>query len=136
MTKNLATEYLRQNGQTIDDWDGICGELANEVMGPNDHILHVEPACLWQYHMVPLIDGLVHDAWCEGPAIPVKEWLIRLCGCDVVTVALNGMDIYHGPANAISEDVLNPWNFAPDASVGRFDTPNLVGLPPEVSKRL
>lgn len=94
-----AKEYLRTHGQTVDDWDGVCGELANEVIGPDDGIIYVEPACLWKYHMVPLIDGLVHDAWCDGPPIPVKEWLIRLCGNDDVTVSLNGDDIYKGPAS-------------------------------------
>ncbi len=98
---NLASRYLQDHGQSLEEWDGICGELANVVIGPNDHILHVEPACLWKYHMVPLIDGLVHDAWCDGPAIPIKEWLIRLCGHDYVTVALDGVDIYTGPASAI-----------------------------------
>lgn len=35
----------------------------------------------------------------------------------------------------LSQDYLNLPNFAPAASVERFDTPNLVGLPPEASKR-
>jgi hypothetical protein len=99
-----ARQHLQDNGQTLDDWEGICGELANAVIGPNDHIVHVEPACLWKYHMVPIIDDLVHDAWCDGPPIPIKEWLIRLCDRDVVTVAIDGVDIYSGPAGDFEED--------------------------------
>lgn len=97
--KHLARAYLRSHGQTLEDWDGDCGGLADEVIGSNDHIIYVEPACLWRYHMVPLIAGLIHDAWCDGPPIPIKEWLIRLCGRDEVTVSLDGDDIYTGPAN-------------------------------------
>jgi len=97
--KHLAREYLQANGQTVDDWDGDCGGLANEVIGPSDDIIYVEPACLWRYHIAPLIDGLVHDAWCDGPPIPIKDWLIRLCGHDEVTVTINGVDIYSGVAS-------------------------------------
>lgn len=99
---NLAAAFLVSRGETVEDWDGVCGELADAVISPNDHIVHVEPACLWRFHMVPLIGGLVHDAWCAGPAIPINEWLIRLCGCDDVTVAIDGVDIYSGPANEFS----------------------------------
>lgn len=94
-----AREYLRKHGETLDDYDGSCGELADKVIGPSDHIIYVEPACLWRYHMVPLIDGLIHDAWCAGPPLPLKEWLIKLCGHDEVTLSLDGEDIYHGPAS-------------------------------------
>jgi len=95
-----ARQYLKRTNQSLDDYDGICGELANEVMGPNDHIVYVEPACLWRYHMVPFINGLIHDAWCDGPPIPIKEWLIKLCGHDDVTVTIDGEDIYTGPASS------------------------------------
>lgn len=100
---NRATEYLNRHGQSLEDWEGFCGELADAVIGPNDHILYVEPACHWKWHMVPLINGLVHDAWRDGPATTIKEWLIGLCGRDVVTLAIDGKDIYSGPAELFAE---------------------------------
>jgi hypothetical protein len=50
--------------------------------------------------MVPLIAGLIHDAWCEGPALPLAEWLTKMFADATVTVALHGDDIYAGPADA------------------------------------
>lgn len=39
---NLASQYLREHNETIEDWDGLCGELANEICRSGDHILYVE----------------------------------------------------------------------------------------------
>lgn len=108
---NLATEFLKTHGETTADWDGDCGGLADKLIGPDDSILYVEgDEIRWRYHMVPLIKGLVHDAWCDGPALPVPEWLSKMFGDAQITLALNGDDIYSGPAN-------------------QFNLPKVVGMP-------
>jgi hypothetical protein len=100
--ENLATKYLREHGETVADWDGICGELASAVMGVADDLLYVEGEIAWRYHMAPLICGLVHDAWCEGDALPPREWLEKMFGEADVEVSLNGDTIYRGAASAFS----------------------------------
>lgn len=76
--KNLALAFLNNHGETLEEYDGICGELTDSIihwLGKESvNILYVERAaansCLlarcgkqWWYHMVPIIDGFVHDAW-------------------------------------------------------------------------
>lgn len=103
--KNLVTQYLADRGETTADWDGLCGELADRVIGPRDQILYVEGDIPWRYHMVPLIAGLVHDAWCPGEALPPRAWLRQMFGDGAwVVVALNGDDIYEGPAAGYSAE--------------------------------
>jgi hypothetical protein len=101
---NLALQYLRRNGQTVADWSGACGELADKI-GTDGDIIHVElpEEFNWRYHMVPLIDGLIHDAWCPGDALPLKEWLAKMWGDAWVTVSKNGDDIYDGPADEFND---------------------------------
>lgn len=104
MTKNRAKEFLRQRGETVADWDGICGELANAVMTEKDNVLWVEGDIQWRFHMVPLIDGLVHDAWCEREeALPVSEWLRVMFAAAEIELSLNGEVIYLGPADEFVE---------------------------------
>lgn len=106
---NLARAYLEKAGETIEDWDGICGELADKVMGAGDDVLYVEGEIGWRYHMVPLIDGFVHDAWCPGDAIPPKAWLAKMFGDSSVEVSLNGDTVYTGlVSNFTDKLVLNP----------------------------
>lgn len=96
---NLAAKYLADHGETVADWDGICGELASAVMRPGDSLLYVEGDIAWRFHIAPLMDGLVHDAWCEGDALPPREWLTKMFGDAEVEVSLNGDTIYAGPAS-------------------------------------
>jgi len=98
---NRAHEYLKSRGETVADWDGNCGGLADLIAGDNAEMIWVEgPAIEWRYHMVPLIDGLIHDAWCEGDALPIGEWLAKMFGDEWVEVSKNGeVTIYEGPAN-------------------------------------
>jgi hypothetical protein len=94
---NLATEYLAAKQETVADWDGVCGELANAIFSDGDHIIYVEGDIRWTYHMALFRDGLVHDAWCEGDALPLREWLLKMFGGDAeVEVSLDGADIYSG----------------------------------------
>jgi hypothetical protein len=99
---NHARQYLVDNNETLDDYEGCCGELANRVGGTDDPVLYVEGdavfAAGWDYHMVPLCEGLVHDAWCEGNALPPRAWLLKMFGAELlVEVSLNGETIFDGP---------------------------------------
>ena len=95
--ENLAAKYLRDHGETIEDYDGVCGELSNAIGGESDHMLWVEGDIPWRFHMVLLREGLVHDAWCEGDALPPREWLIRMFGAQAwVEVSLDGDTIFEG----------------------------------------
>lgn len=99
MTPNRSTLYLKKLGETVADWDGLCGELADRVISEKDDIIYVDGDIAWRFHMAPLIDGLVHDAWCPGPARTIRSWLAKMFGDSEVAVAINGDDIYSGPAN-------------------------------------
>lgn len=102
---NKGHEYLQAHGETVDDYDGMCGELANNILSPGDNIIYVEgPGCPWRYHMVPLIDGLIHDAWCPGDALSLHEWAEKMCSGEI-TIALNGDDIWTGDADDVPYDL-------------------------------
>lgn len=77
--KNLALAFLDETGGSLDEYDALCGELADALIhwygeGRVD-ILYISPRFDedvietehepfgWAYHMVAVIDGLVHDAW-------------------------------------------------------------------------
>ena len=112
--KNLAKAHLIQHGQTVDDWEGVCGELANAVIGPDDDIIHVKflDPDWWDWHMVPLIGGLVHDAWCPSDEpLPVKDWLHLMFPGQAVEVSLNGDTVYTGDASEFDLDVFIPSRF-------------------------
>jgi len=77
VTENLALQYLEEHDECLDDYDGLCGELVDSMMHwlgeDRVEILYIKPRTelkplelgdfRWVYHMVPVIDGLVHDAW-------------------------------------------------------------------------
>lgn len=101
---NLATQHLKTHNETLADYDGFCGELANAIIRDEDHTLWVEGDIPWKYHMVCLRDGLVHDGWCEGDALPPREWLVKMFGPDAyVVVALDGDDFFWGRAEYFTE---------------------------------
>jgi hypothetical protein len=81
---NLAKVYLEEHGETIDDWDGFCGDLADKVAAPFPDAAMIwvdgEIGHGWRFHMAPEIDGLIHDAWCPGDALPIEEWLATMFG--------------------------------------------------------
>jgi hypothetical protein len=98
---NRATEYLKRHGETVADWEGNCGSLADKIQEHGDDMIWVEGAGIqWRYHMVVLSGGLIHDAWCDGDALPLPEWLAKMFGEEWVEVSKNGNDaFYEGPAN-------------------------------------
>ena len=87
---NLAVEYLANQFEELEDYDGNCGELTDGIihwLGEDRvsilYVDHVgdEDACLlcasgkvWSYHMVPIIDGEVHDAWHPHLILPPGEY--------------------------------------------------------------
>ncbi len=88
---NLAVEFLEKEFESIDDYEGMCGELADGIihwLGENRvSILHLEErsgglllrlnGADWVFHMVPIIDGIVHDAWHPHLILPVAEYVER-----------------------------------------------------------
>lgn len=99
---NLATEYLRANNETLADYDGICGELANvlQKVTPNSKIVSVSgvgvfDTTAWTYHTVVMVDGVVHDAW-RKDALPLKRWL-RKFDCEwPVEISIDGEEVFEG----------------------------------------
>ncbi len=85
MICNIAVAYLEHIGETTDDYEDLCGELVDGIMhwiGEDAvRILYItgeELKCRdmeWSYHMVAVIDGLVHDAWFPNLILPPEEYL-------------------------------------------------------------
>jgi len=95
---NLAVASLEARGLELADFDGICGELADDLLHEHEAL----PCALlwidfpsgsregWSYHMVAIIDGRVHDAWRPGfefeperyvaEAFPGEELEWEICG--------------------------------------------------------
>lgn len=88
--ENIAVRVLRSIKMTLDQFDGLCGELADEVLHeyPDAQLLYIEgrrslyiesvAGYVWGYHMVPVIDGVVHDAWHPEAVLPVDEYIKRV----------------------------------------------------------
>lgn len=101
---NLAIDYLERHSETVDDWDGICGELANAILmergdRKTDHLIYIEGDIGDWYHMAPLCEGLVHDAWCPGDGRPLRDWLIEMYGEHAwIELTLDAVDIFAGHA--------------------------------------
>lgn len=113
--KNLALQALASRGEALENYDGMCGEVADLVF----HLVDDEAraCCLyvegdlpqgWTYHMVAVVDGLVHDAWDEGEPTAPAAYLARMFGKEYVTVALNGEDFYEGRADKFPVDWAPP----------------------------
>jgi hypothetical protein len=104
---NLATHFLQSIGESIQEWDGKCSDVADEVMERHggDLVWVDGDACDqygWWYHAVPMIDGLIHDAWLEGwHQIPepqtLENWLVKMFGTEhEIAVTVGGEEIYEG----------------------------------------
>lgn len=107
---NLATEYLRSIRETTEDWDGCCGALADTLLSRNGgELVWVEGEIgpHWRYHTAALIDGLIHDAWCPGDALPIEDWLRSMFGDGVVGVTINGDIVYWGMADKYEHTRIN-----------------------------
>ena len=85
---NLSTAYVREHGG-MDAFQGLCLLVAVRVAeqhGGQVAVVRCQdgsrlfPAQLdygvdWRYHAVPVVDGLAHDAWTSGDAMPLHGWL-------------------------------------------------------------
>lgn len=85
---NIALQYLDENNKTLDEFNGICGELVDAIIhwrsDGSVSILYIEEAFggliinevnEWSYHMVPVIDNLVHDAWIPNLILGPEEYI-------------------------------------------------------------
>ena len=84
--QNLALQLLEEQGESTDDYQGMCGELVDAIihwLGEDRvSIMHVDsydddlvgPTVSWRYHMVAVIDGIVHDAWFPKIILPPVEY--------------------------------------------------------------
>ena len=84
---NIALQILEELGEGLEDYDGFCGELADAVLHrhPGAKILYIEPCCKWtylnygddgwRYHMVAVVDGIVHDAWFPELLLPPEQYV-------------------------------------------------------------
>lgn len=95
---NLATQYLKSVGETVNDWDGICGELARTIATKkNDSLIYVEGDTGWSYHMAMMRNGKVHDAWCDAGALPLHDWLVEMFGRHAwIDLTIDGDDVWSG----------------------------------------
>lgn len=96
---NHSIVYLQTTNQHLSDYDFQCVELMGDVL---DHVnktdnmattqtlyinaismpniglrpRHKRSYC-WRYHCVPVINGLVHDAWFPKLILPPKEYVAK-----------------------------------------------------------
>ena len=109
MLQNITKQYLLERGEVINDdkWRGWCGQLADAVAASTPEavsIIYVDGRGVWDsdwcwsYHMVPMKDTLIHDAWCpKDEPLPLREWLLEMFGPDVeVTVTIDADDVFTG----------------------------------------
>lgn len=112
---NLALYVLETQGETIEDYDGWCGDVAELVLKRYEgDMIYVDGPALnqyaWWYHMVPLIDGKIHDAWFaewQSPEpLPLTDWLVQMFGTeDEINVTIEGEDVYSGlPQNFVPKN--------------------------------
>lgn len=80
---NLALKIANRTGG-LGEWEFCCGELADQVLHarPDGQILWVDlpghPK--WRYHMVAVVDGVVHDAWRPNVMEPPAQYVRRVFG--------------------------------------------------------
>ncbi len=85
---NLAVAFLAKQNESISDYDGFCGELVDGIihwlgedrvaimyLAETSELGILGPAKVWRYHMVPVIDGEVHDAWFPEIIASPREYL-------------------------------------------------------------
>ena len=86
--KNLALIFLAEHDESIEEYEGLCGELTDQVikwLGEDMvSILFIDPTNpyhlddpdggRWYYHMVPIVDGLVHDPWFPELVLEPREY--------------------------------------------------------------
>jgi hypothetical protein len=112
MSANLAIKYLREHGETLAEYDGLCGELANvlQMATPNSQLVSVSgigvfDTTAWTFHTVVMVDGIVHDAWRKSP-LPLRRWLQKF-DCEwPIEIAIDGEEVFDGLVSELPEDFL------------------------------
>ena len=121
---NLTVKYLCEKSKAPfitpvrrlpEPYDGLCGELADEIVHwlgtERVELLYIAPrkesgfflnplGGLWHYHMVPVIDGLVHDAWHPLEVMAPKPFVRNIFGLRTSRFTLykgNGEDVEYPP---------------------------------------
>ena len=87
---NLSRQLIASLGGDLMSWWGGCVPLADAVLDEHGGGLflciecaHGAPARLqglgggrWSRHVVPVVDGVVHDAWSHLPPMPSADYLL------------------------------------------------------------
>lgn len=88
--KNWSHLYLERYKKTLNDYYLRCYDLASEVkewlkaqkikcdikfVYADDHVnLESNFNNIWSYHAIPVIEGIVHDAWCDK-VLELREYV-------------------------------------------------------------
>jgi len=100
--RNLALEFLAQQFENVEDYDEFCGELVDGIIHwlgeERVSILHIDAGDglilragdPWRYHMVPIVDGNVHDAWYPHLVLPPEEYVKRAFPGQVLSLSFYG----------------------------------------------
>jgi len=92
-------------------YDGFCMDAADELLhryggvllyvecpGQKTFSIPISGDDYWCYHAAVLIDRRVYDPWTDG-AFTLKNYLAEVFGTMVVTVTMDTVDVYTGPAH-------------------------------------
>jgi len=85
---NFAIEFLEKEGEDLDSYEGLCGDLADGIVQslgedrvsilflykPGGYI-DLSNGGQWNHHIVAMIDGHVHDAWFPELVLPPGEYI-------------------------------------------------------------
>ena len=89
---NWSIKWIASQGSTVEEYDGLCAYVANGVrsMLGNERvrILSVESQPYWPtlfhrydgklhewvFHQVPVVDGVIHDAWAPTLRLTPSEY--------------------------------------------------------------
>lgn len=89
---NAALAVADENGG-LDAYEGWCLELVDDVLHrhPEADVLWVDLAGheRWKYHAVPVLDGIVHDAWHPMLLLPPDQYVERAFGARARSWELN-----------------------------------------------
>ncbi len=84
---HLSISDFPLSDDELDQWDGICLELVNDLLNshPTGSILYVDNLPddhHWRYHAALLLDGIVYDAWNPTLRLPLIEYVRHVFGSD------------------------------------------------------
>lgn len=93
---NLARQYLAATNRSMNDYDGCCLELCNDILdwldpktkrrtkilyieadGFDRLVHHMDSVDSWSYHAVIFVNGVVHDGWLAR-TLPTPKYLRKM----------------------------------------------------------